>query len=323
MFSKLNNIKVYDVFTPGPFDEDFGLTEEEVRRLVPAEKFDEVKDWYNNVHVGNSWVFYIYSVLSFLEDARGEIGNYWGQSGTIDLLGNLLTPERALRLGEAVKELGASFTAEVDSRVSLELFFENKYDEYYYAVAIQAGYLTYEKDTQEPGTREYRILVPNRELMDVWRYYILTKIVNDPRNRLGTIFAGIADLERFSEDLADFISFKLSHHDVRKTLGPGTLEQIYHVFVFGMILTLGYECRSNREAGYGRCDILVEAPEWTGAIEFKTAKTEGGLEGAARKGLEQIYSRKYLAEARKDRPAYAIGVGCFKEDCVVFAEKAW
>ncbi|GAB6393668.1 MAG: AAA family ATPase [Treponematales bacterium] len=323
MFSKLNNIEVYDVFKHGPFDEDFGLTEEETRRLVPADRFDDVKDWYNNIHVGNSWVFYIYSVLSFLADAKGEINNYWGQSGTINLLGNLLTPDRAFQIGEAVKELGASFTVEVDPRVSLERLFNGDQDKYYYSMAVQAGYLTYEQDSEGPGLKRYRLLVPNRELADVWRYYILTEIVNDPRNQLGRIFAEIADLERFSEDLADFVSFKLSHHDVKKTLGPDTLEQIYHVFIFGMLLTLGYECRSNREAGYGRCDILVEAPEWTGAIEFKTAKTEDGMEGAARKGLEQIIDRKYLANARKDKDAYAIGVGCYKEDCVVLAEKVW
>jgi len=79
------------------------------------------------------------------------------------------------------------------------------------------------------------------------------------------------------------------------------LEKTYHVFIFGMMLTLGYECRSNMEAGYGRYDLFVRAPEWTAAIEFKVAKTEDGLEGAAREWLKQIGVQKYLAEAAKDK----------------------
>jgi len=58
-------------------------------------------------------MFYIYSMLSYLADMDGKIDNYWGQSGTMDLLGNLMTPNRALRIGEALRELGASFTAAV------------------------------------------------------------------------------------------------------------------------------------------------------------------------------------------------------------------
>jgi len=318
MFSKLNNVEVHDVFSHGPFDEDFGLTEDEARRLVPSELFADVKDWYNNVHIGNSWMFYIYSVLSCLADADGKIRNYWGQSGTIDLLGNLLTPRRAAQIGEAVKELGASFPANVDPRVSLHEFFQNDYDQYYYSVAIQAGYLTFEQEPK-PGAKEYRIRVPNRELMDVWQSYLLMKIVHDPRNQLGIIFAEIEDLEEFSRDLEEFISFKLSCFDI----DTKAIEKIYHVFIFGMLLTLGYDCKSNREAGYGRYDILVAAPEWTGAIEFKAAKTEKGMKSAAREALKQIYNKKYLAGSRKDKRAYAIGVGCHKQDCVVLAEKAW
>jgi hypothetical protein len=176
--------------------------------------------------------------------------------------------------------------------VSLEGFFGNEFDEYYYSVAVQAGYLTFEEYSSEEKTlpRKYRLLVPNEELRYVWRAYILSKIVNDPKNQLERIFAGIGDLERFSEDLGEFISFKLSCFDLEKKV----VEKIYHVFIFGMLLTLGYECRSNREAGYGRYDLLVKAPEWTGVIEFKAAKTEEGLAGAAREGLKQIVERKHL-----------------------------
>jgi hypothetical protein len=316
MFSKLNNVKVYDVFTPGPFDEDFGLTEAEVRPYVPEEHFQKVKDWYNNVHIGNSWLFYPFSVFSYLES--GKISDHWGSSGSLQTLGKLLTPTRAARLSEAVKRLGSTFVAEVDPRVSLEAFYANRFDKYYYAVAVQGGYLTYEADgPDETLPRKYRLRVPNEELLHVWRSYILSEIVNDPENRLGKIFAEIGDVEKFSEALSDFISHKLSHFDIEKD----ALEKTYHVFIFGMMLTLGYECSSNREAGDGRYDLFVKAPEWTAAIEFKVAKSAWRLKGAAREGLKQIRDKKYLAEAPGDRPAYAIGVGCFGKECLVVTER--
>jgi hypothetical protein len=263
-------------------------------------------------------MFYIYSLLSYLDS--GEFSDYWGQSGTMNLLGKLLTPTRAVQLGEAAKELGASFVSEVDPRVSLEGFFGNQFDKYYYGVAIQAGYLTFESALEgEALPRKYRIRVPNKELLYVWRAYILSELVNDPGNQLGKIFAGIGDLEKFGKALEQFISFKLSFFDIEKD----ALEKTYHVFIFGMILTLGYDCASNLESGYGRYDLLVKAPEWTAAIEFKAAKQKKGLERAAREGLKQIDEQKYLAGARKDKSAYAIGVGCFNKNCVVISEQVW
>ncbi|MDR2579454.1 MAG: AAA family ATPase, partial [Fibromonadaceae bacterium] len=85
MFSKLNNVRVFDVFEPSEFDEDFGLTQKEVKALVEPKDFKIVKKWYDGIRVGDSSVFYIFSVMNFLD--RGRVSNYWGQSGTINLLG--------------------------------------------------------------------------------------------------------------------------------------------------------------------------------------------------------------------------------------------
>jgi hypothetical protein len=314
MFSKLNNIKVYDVFNPSSFDEDFGLTEEEVRSLVPEEKFGKVKDWYNNVHVGNSWMFYIYSVLSSLDS--GRIDNYWGQSGTIDLLGKYLTSDRAFQIGEAVKELGVTFPAKVDPRVSLQGFFNDNYDQYYYSVAIQAGYLTYERE-QDAASSTYLVRAPNRELINVWREYILLHIVRDQQSVLKSVFMRINNPEEFSDRMTEFLSYQLSYYDLRADRDDWTLEKTYHLLIFGLMLPLGYKCSSNREAGYGRYDLLIEAPAWTAVIEFKAAESEKGLSQAARKAVKQIKSKRYLAEAAKGKPRYAIGVGCYKKRCVV------
>ncbi|MDR3002510.1 MAG: AAA family ATPase, partial [Fibromonadaceae bacterium] len=43
MFSNLNNVTVYDVFEESEFDEDFGLTQKEVKALVEPKDFQTIK----------------------------------------------------------------------------------------------------------------------------------------------------------------------------------------------------------------------------------------------------------------------------------------
>ena len=318
MFSKLNNVDVYDVFTESEFDEDFGLTQKEVKALVEPKDFPMVKKWYDGIHVGNSYVFYIYSVMYFLN--RGKISNYWGQSGTINLLGDLLTESKALCLGEAVKKFGSTFATELDPRVSLKELFADKEDKYYFALAVQAGYLAWDEvKSDRPEKRIYTLKVPNQELMMVWEDYILSSIVKKGEpSRLADIFDEIEDTEYFGKELSELLSFKLSYFDLHDNL-----EKTYHGFVLGLMVALGFDVRSNNEAGAGRYDLFIETEKWTVVMEFKVSKTARGVKLSIKDALSQIERKKYLSKASKKKPAYAIGVGVHKNDAEVVCERAW
>jgi hypothetical protein len=318
MFSKLNNVKVFDVFAKSEFDEDFGLTEKEVKALVEPKDFKIVKRWYDGIRVGNSSVFYIFSVMNFLYE--GEVSNYWGQSGTINLLGDLLTQSKALCLGEAVKKFGNTFTTELDPRVSLKELFSDKEDKYYYALAVQAGYLAWSEAAGiKPGRKLYKLCVPNEELMMVWEEYILSSIVKkEEQNQLAKIFDEINNADYFSKELTRLLSFKLSYFDLHDNL-----EKTYHGFVLGLMVALGFDVRSNGLAGFGRYDLLIESKKWTAAIEFKVSKTAKGIKQAIKDALLQVEEQKYLAAASKKKPAYVIGVGVHKNDAEVVCKRAW
>ncbi|MDR2580308.1 MAG: ATP-binding protein [Fibromonadaceae bacterium] len=318
IFSNLNNVEVFDVFAKSEFDEDFGLTEKEVKALVEPKDFKIVKRWYDGIRVGNSYVFYIYSVMYFL--SKGEISNYWGQSGTINLLGDLLTQSKALCLGEAVKKFGNTFTTELDPRVSLKELFSDKEDKYYYALAVQAGYLAWsEAAGSKPGKRLYKLCVPNEELMMVWEEYILSSIVKKAeQSRLAEAFEEIEDTEYFGKELTELLSYKLSYFDLHDNL-----EKTYHGFVLGLMVALGFDVRSNNSAGAGRYDLFIETKKWTAVVEFKVSKTARGIKEAIKDALAQIERKKYLASASKKKPAYAIGVGVHKNDAEVLCERAW
>ncbi|MCL2665988.1 MAG: PD-(D/E)XK nuclease domain-containing protein, partial [Defluviitaleaceae bacterium] len=114
--------------------------------------------------------------------------------------------------------------------------------------------------------------------------------------------------------LTNFISVRLSYFDAESK----ELEKTYHVFIFGMVLLLGYKCASNLEAGFGRYDILIEAPMFSAVIEFKQSKTAENLEQDVKTALSQIDERRYYAPVlEKGLPIYKIGIACYKKSCVV------
>ncbi|MDR2580583.1 MAG: PD-(D/E)XK nuclease domain-containing protein, partial [Fibromonadaceae bacterium] len=221
----------------------------------------------------------------------------------------------------AVKKFGNTFTTELDPRVSLKELFADKADKYYFALAVQAGYLAWDEEAagSNPRKRLYKLCVPNEELMMVWEEYILSSIVKkEEQNRLAKIFDKIEDTEYFGKMLTELLSFKLSYFDLHDNL-----EKTYHGFVFGLMLALGFDVRSNNEAGFGRYDLFIESEKWTAVMEFKVSKTARGVKEAIKDALIQIEKEKYLADASKKKPAYAIAVGVHKNDALVKCERAW
>ena len=82
-------------------------------------------------------------------------------------------------------------------------------------------------------------------------------------------------------------------------------ERFYHGFVVGLLTSLGpgYEVRSNRESGYGRCDVMVlprEAGHPGVVLELKRVDAEAGetKERALAAALRQLRQRDYAAELR-------------------------
>jgi hypothetical protein len=78
-------------------------------------------------------------------------------------------------------------------------------------------------------------------------------------------------------------------------------EKLYHGLVLGLLVHLEsqYDIRSNREAGYGRADVLM-LPKAKGrpgvVMEFKVPFGKETPEQALEKAAKQIRDRKYAAE---------------------------
>jgi hypothetical protein len=102
--------------------------------------------------------------------------------------------------------------------------------------------------------------------------------------------------------LAHLLNVNLSYFD---TAAPEP-ERFYHGLVVGLLAGLAprYDVRSNRESGYGRCDVLI-LPKTAGqpgvVLELKQVDTEAGetTEKAFTAARRQIRERDYAAELRE------------------------
>ena len=314
MFSGLNNLVVYDVFTSGVYDGDFSLTEDEAYELLTPEELDKVRDWYNNTRVGEEKLYNIFSVMSYLHYKK--LDNYWGKSGTLDMLIDFMNKERADRLLEMIENRNAYIITELQPRLSLKnIAFSNLADSQFYSLAVQAGYLTYDEKTKQTDKRPatYRVYMPNLELRSVWRDFVLEFIVEAPVADLRGIFKNISDVNDFSLQLKEFIDYRLSCFDTNKN----EPEKIYHIFLFGMALGVGFKCASNKESGFERYDLSIEGDKFNAVLEFKKSADANGLEKKAEEALKQIDKQKYYTVITNSKPVYKIGVACYKTECMV------
>ncbi|MDR1531363.1 MAG: ATP-binding protein [Clostridiales bacterium] len=310
LFSGLNNLLVYDVFTKSKFDTDFGLTEEEVTELIPGiEERKKVKEWYNGFKVGGYELYNIYSVMSYLTSR--EFANYWGMSGIMSLLGKLMSKNDYRAINQILEEGSGIFP--VQSRLSAEDILANNSTSVFWGIAVQTGYLAY-KSSKITGL-EYlcELCIPNLELRGIWKWFILQHIFKGSGYSIEEALDNIQDITIFAELLENFLITKLSYYDLHKE----NYENNYHNLLLGMFSFRGFETISNREAGLGRYDLLVKLPKHYIIFELKIAKEESLMETAVNDALRQINDKRYWAGLEGKIPIYKVGIAFCKKKCII------
>jgi len=329
LFSDLNNITICDVFTEGGFDTDFGFTDEEVGTVsIEVSKSNQIKNnvisqsslrqWYNNCRIGKEAVYFSFSVLSALQ--KGKLGNYWGQSGTMDMIRGHLTPQRVELITKLVNGFPVtSHETYLKDRLTvndLKTYNENRA---FYSLLVQSGYLTYEHilDEETLVPEEQRIFLPNYELQRVWREFIFHGIYDGEPQAFKDILRDIRDTKSLGLDLTEAMNNKLSFYDFEHS----EPEKTYHVYVAGIMSALGYKWISNRESGLGRYDLAVSLLKYNLIFEFKVADNADSVKQSAYEAVKQIQKKRYMYDFDKNKPIFLIGIGFYKKLCWVEAEK--
>jgi len=316
LFSPLNNLEVYDILHESKYDADFSLTETELLELIPADQLDGVRKWYNNMRVGKELLYNVYSVMSYLSKPNAGLVGYWTMTGGGNLLSSLLTKSRLKIIERMLDDGQYHHSTTLDYQMNMEHLknVADCSDISFYTIAVQAGYLSFER----VRSNFFKVFIPNEEARRIWARLYLDVQHKGSISKITDIFDNISDVDQFSERLTDFASMALSYHDMEKK----EAESLYHVFFFTLMYVMDLDCKSNREAGLGRADILVQTPEYSAILEFKTSDspTDEALKAKTEEAIKQIDEKEYWHEVRHSPlPVYKVGVACCGKKCLVKA----
>ena len=308
LFSGLNNIDVYSILRP-ELATYFGFTEPEVRGLVASvgqpDLLDGIRSFYNGYVFGGQAIYNPWSVLCFLDRVDKVFRPYWVETSSNELVRELLlTGPRGVRAELETLLAGGTIDKRLDENIVLRDI--STRSDAVRSFLLFNGYLKAVEISLIEGELAGKLAVPNTEvaiaLRSMARAWLEAQVggADELSAMLDALLRGEAPV--VERHLARMVSASVSYFD---TADPEP-ERFYHGLVVGLLTSLSprYEVRSNRESGYGRCDVMV-LPRAAGqpgvVLELKRADTAAGetKERALASALRQIRKRDYAAELRE------------------------
>lgn len=338
IFTGLNNFKVMSI-TDSRFDEQFGFTDEEVKKLLSDydmdSHFDEVKEWYDGYHFGRADVYCPWDVINHADHLRDDSDakpqTYW-----INSRGNSLVRRLINRADSSTKdEIERLIAGEaVEKVIRQDLTYdeiENSIDNIW-SVLFTTGYLTKIGEVKLPYSESYAymLVIPNKEVREVFVLQIqewFKAVVANDNDTMSLLSKAILDKDEaiLARQLNIVMGRMISILD---TKAPDDMkESFYHGLLLGLLRGSNPDwlIKSNRESGDGFSDILIkpENPDLGIVIEVKYAKEFKKLDAACDAAMAQIKEKRYdetlRDEGRCDILAY--GIAFCRKRCRVAGEK--
>ena len=338
IFTGLNNFKVMSI-TDSRFDEQFGFTDGDVRKLLSDygmdSHFDEIKEWYDGYHFGRADVYCPWDVINHVDHLRDDSDakpqTYWINSSGNSLVRRLInradssTKDEIERLiaGEAIEKV-----------IRLDLTYDeidNSIDNIW-SVLFTTGYLTKIGEVKLPDSESYayKLVIPNKEVREVFVLQIqewFKAVVANENDTMKLLSRAILDKDE--QQIARQLNIVMGRMiSILDTKAPDDMkENFYHGLLLGLLRgsNPGWLIKSNRESGDGFSDILInpEDPDAGIIIEVKYAKEIKGLDAACDAAMAQIKDKRY-DEALRDEDRcdiLAYGIAFCRKRCRVVGEK--
>ena len=338
IFTGLNNFKVMSI-TDSRFDEQFGFTDGDVRKLLSDygmdSHFDEIKEWYDGYHFGRADVYCPWDVINHVDhlryDSEAKPQTYWINSSGNSLVRRLInradssTKDEIERLiaGEAIEKV-----------IRLDLTYdeiENSIDNIW-SVLFTTGYLTKIGEVKLPDSESYayKLVIPNKEVREVFVLQIqewFKAVVANENDTMKLLSRAIIDKDE--QQIARQLNIVMGRMiSILDTKAPDDMkENFYHGMLLGLLRGSNPDwlIKSNRESGDGFSDILIkpEDPDAGIIIEVKYAKEIKGLDAACDAAMAQIKDKRY-DEALRDEDRcdiLAYGIAFCRKRCRVVGEK--
>ena len=324
IFTGLNNFKVYaadDV----RYDEEFGFTNEEVKKLLAnynlQEHFEKVKEWYDGYHFGDADIYCPWDVINYVDDLLSDPNvqpkSYWINSSGNDLVKRFIE-QADITTKDEIEQLIAGNA--VEKRIRSDLTYDeidNSIDNIW-SVLFTTGYLT---RLGKADNGVYKLIIPNQEIRE-W----FNQIVANNRASIDKINQGFLEgkAETIQRELTMFLGETIRVFDTKAR--NEEKEIFYHDILLGILKNyLGWVVKSNRESGDGFADILLKPknPDAGIIVELKDVRSLHDLDQACERALEQIKDRRYDTELREDgrNDILAYGIAFCRKRCKVVVEK--
>lgn len=303
MFSGLNNPIVNSVLDE-KYSEYFGFTLDEVEKMAAyygkEDRLTELKEWYDGYRFGNTEIYNPWSVANYFYN-NCQAKPYWTNTSDNEIIREIMehiSPEMSDNLYSLIQG------SKVQASLNMDVIYPRITDgtDTIISFLLIAGYL---KPVSNAVETEYGtfmdLALPNKEILRVYNTEILSWLKNTVD---GNIMSGIEKAlymnngSILKDALRKYMITCISCFD-------GAAEGFYHGMMLGLVAGMSskYYIRSNREAGDGRFDLLLE-PKVSGMpgiiMEFKSCKDEKLLSSSAKEALRQIEDKKYDVEL-KDR----------------------
>ena len=304
IFSGANNFDVYTVLD-NEFADDFGITEEEMEKVIEdfevQDDKEEIKRWYDGYKIGNvEGIYNPWSIINYLN--KKELMPYWVNTSSNDLIKLILKNSETVK--EKIERLLKDEAIEV--KIDLETVIvgiENNEDNIW-GLMLGTGYLKVE-ETVDVSEGIYKVKLPNHEIKLLFSQIIddwfRNKVIgNDLKSILKDLVT--LNLSEYEKKFRILVKEMFSYMDV----GENTAENFYHAFVLGMLVGLkdSYYVNSNRESGIGRYDIMLEPKDKNGnsfIMEFKVMEDmeEKTIDETIENAKKQIEEKGYEQNLRE------------------------
>ncbi len=338
IFTGLNNFKVMSI-TDSRFDEQFGFTDEEVRKLLSDygmdSHFDEVKEWYDGYHFGRADVYCPWDVINHADHLRDDSDakpqTYWINSSGNSLVRRLINRADSSTKDEIERLIAGEAIEKVIRQDLTYDEIENSIDNIW-SVLFTTGYLTKVGEVKLPDSESYAymLVIPNKEVREVFVLQIqewFKAVVANDNDTMSLLSKAILDKDEaiLARQLNIVMGRMISILD---TKAPDDMkENFYHGLLLGLLRGSNPDwlIKSNRESGDGFSDILIkpENPDLGIVIEVKYAKEFKKLDAACDAAMAQIKQKRYdetlRDEGRCDILAY--GIAFCRKRCKVAGEK--
>ncbi len=321
IFSDLNNLRVSTPLDER-FDERYGFTDAEVAALAAylghPECMPEAREWYDGYRFGDVSVYNPWSVINYLDQGCAA-DVYWGNTSSNSVLGEMVRHAKTETMEKvyALLEPGGTVAARLDLGV---VFSDAGVREgSLWSMLYLAGYVTTE-DTTLPNRTSIprRLRIPNLEVADLYRAEVIDRFAmmtgSDSLDELHAAMVS-GDVEKMESGLLRVLADSASCFDL-------TTENAYHMLLLGLMFGVpGYaDPVSNREAGEGRFDLMLEPSDSGLAVSFTappvrpritvevkflpkrsmledSAALDGSLRALATEALAQIVDKGYDASS--------------------------